>query len=180
MRRGSHRQAGLPQMMGTRSGELLALTCANAGFDGLGSCYYSVVGLQGYGSACGCGRAPVVLGPCQVGTRPRGSRDRESVNAMCGSSRTPSESAASPQKVRKKRPSPSQPHGSVHFVGVGPERIRSGLARQRQRSSPTTPTASAAPRSSDRELWIDLLDTGSEPGSLAGTHWVHIPAVNDR
>jgi hypothetical protein len=27
---------------------------------------------------------------------------------------------------------------------------------------------------------IDLLDTGSDTGSLAGTHWVHIPAVNDR
>ena len=26
---------------------------------------------------------------------------------------------------------------------------------------------------------VDLLDPGSDPGSLTGTQWVHIPAIND-
>ena len=44
---------------------------------------------------------------------------------------------------------------------------------------PSTPPTKPPPPS-DRELWFDLLATGSDTGSLAGTHWVHIPAVNDR
>ena len=37
-----------------------------------------------------------------------------------------------------------------------------------------------SPQEVQNRYQIDLLDTGSDTGSLAGAHCVHMPAVNDR
>jgi hypothetical protein len=81
-----------------------------------------------------------------------------------------------PELTIQKPPRTSGPCADRHLAGLVPDRSRFGLARQLDEEC----TDHAGSQGCTLDRAIDLLDTGSDTGSLAGTHWVHMPAVNDR